>query len=189
MNIVRRLNDGLVEYVCKYPILLTSDRLAYVGFSSRTVNTSTHEVLTGIDLTTEFILKGSGYNGGVWSVVDKTIKTTYIDQLKSEVKQNIKEMYDELAEGVTADTTLGFRVAGSHVDIINFSIGKEFYLPAVRSSDNVMHPVQNSDYDIIDRAIKINGIRLKGVKWTHQSTVDSLSTIQEVQKYNWRLGW
>jgi hypothetical protein len=191
MNIVRRLTDGLVEYVCKYPILLTADRLSYVGFSSRSVNTSTHEVLTGInlDLPTNFILKGSGYNDGVWSVIDETVKTTYLAQLKTEVNQLIKEKYDSLADNVTADTSLGFRVAGSHVDIINFAIGKEFYLPAVRSSDNIMHPVSNSDYDIIDRAIKINGIRLKGIKWTHQSTVDSLTTIKEVQKYNWRLGW
>jgi hypothetical protein len=191
MNIVRRLSDGLVEYVCKYPILLTTDRLAYVGFSSRSVGTSTHEVLNNIDLDspTGFTLKGSGYNGGVWSIIDKTIKVTYLDQLKNEVKQLIKEKYDDLAEGVTADTTLGFSVEASHVDIINFSIGKEFHLPAVRASDDTMHPVQNSDYDIIDAAIKINGIRLKGIKWTHQATVDSLTTIKEVQMYDWRIGW
>jgi hypothetical protein len=189
MNIVRRLKDGLVEYVCKYPILLTDDRLAYVGFSSRSVSTSTHEVLTDIVLPTEFVLKGSGYNDGVWSIVDDTLAITYLDQLKNQVKQLIKEKYDGLAEDVTADTTLGFRVAGSHVDIINFAIGKEFHLPAVRAADNTMHLVENADYDVIDSAIKINGIRLKGAKWNHQSAVDSLTTLEEVRKYDWRLGW
>jgi hypothetical protein len=191
MNIVRRLSDGLVEHVCKYPILLTADRLSYIGFSSRSVNNLTHEVITGIDLDAPagFTLKGSGYNNGVWSVIDKTVKVTYLDQVKAEVNQTIKEKYDSLADNVTADTSLGFRVAGSHVDIINFAIGKEFHLPAVRSSDNTMHPVDNSDYDIIDRAIKINGIRLKSIKWTHQTAVDALDTVKEVQKYNWRLGW
>lgn len=169
--------------------MLTDDRLTYVGFSSRTVNTSTHEVLTNIDLPVEFVLKGSGYNEGGWSIVDKTVKITYLNQLKNQVKNLIKDKYDTLAENVTADTSLGFRVAGSHVDIINFSIGKEFHLPAVRAADNTMHPVQNSDYDIIDRAIKINGILLKAAKWNHQATVDSLATIKEVQMYNWRLGW
>jgi hypothetical protein len=189
MNIVRRLKDGLVEYVCYYPILLTSNRLAYVGFSSKIVSTSTHEVISNITLPVKFVLKGSGYNKGVWSVINKTIKITYLDQLKNEVKQLIKEKYDVLAENVTANTSLGFAVDASHVDIINFSIGKEFHLPAVRASDDTMHPVQNSDYDIIDAAIKINGIRLKSVKWSHQSFVDSLSTVEEVRKYNWRIGW
>jgi hypothetical protein len=191
MNIVRRKSDGLVEYVCKYPILLTSDRLSYVGFSSKSVNTLTHEVLTDIDLNvpTGFTLNCSRYNDGVWSTVDKTTKVTYLNYLKVEVNQLIEKKYKSLADNVTADTTLGFSVAGSHVDIINFAIGKEFHLPAVRSSDNVMHPVNNSDYDIIDRAIKINGIRLKGAKWSHQAIVDSFTTVEEVQKYNWRLGW
>jgi hypothetical protein len=191
MNIVRRLKDGLVEHVCKYPILLTADRLAYVGFSSRSINTSTHEVVNDVDLDypAGFILKGSGYNDGVWSIINKRSKTTYLDKLKSEVKNRIKEKYDSLADGVTADTTLGYSVEASHNDIINFGIGKEFNLPAVRSSDDIMYPVKNSDYDVIDSAIKINGIRLKGTKWAHQSIVDSLNTIEEVRKYNWRLGW
>jgi hypothetical protein len=191
MNIVRRLKDGLVEYVCKYPILLTDDRLAYLGFISRSVNTSTHEVVNDVDIDypVGFILKGSGYNDGVWSIVDKTIKITYLNQIKAEVKQLIKGKYDDLADGVTTDTSLGFDVEASHNDIINFEIGKEFHLPAVRASDDTMHLVKNSDYDVIDSAIKINGIRLKGAKWNHQAAVDSLTTIEEVRKYNWRIGW
>jgi hypothetical protein len=189
MNIVRRLKDGLVQHVCKYPILLTDDRLAYVGFSSRKINTSTHEVVTDILLPANFIIKGTGYNEGVWSTVNGRLKTTYLTQMKNNVKLLIKEKYDSLASSVTADTTLGFRVAGSHVDIINFAIGKEFYLPVVRASDNVMHPVGQSDYDTIDRAIKINGIQLKAAKWHHQATVDSLNTVDEVRQYKWRIGW
>jgi hypothetical protein len=191
MNIVRRKSDGLVEYVCKYPILLTSDRLAYVGFSTRSVNNLTHEVINDIDIDFPkgFTLKGSGYNDGVWSVIDETVNVTYLDQVKAEVNQLIKEKYSSYENGVTTDTTLGFSVEASHVDIINFAIGKEFNLPAVRASDDTMHPVQNSDYDIIDSAIKINGIRLKGTKWNHQSAVNSLNTIEEVRKYNWGLGW
>jgi hypothetical protein len=189
MNIVRRLKDGSVQHVCKYPIMLTNDRLTYVGFSSRTINTSTHEVVTDVLLPVGFIIKGFGYNNGVWTNIDKRFKTTYLTQMKNNVNQLIKEKYDRLAENITADTTLGFSVAGSHVDIINFAIGKEFYLPVVRASDNKMHPVNQTDYDTIDRAIKVNGIRLKATKWAHQSTVDSLTTVEEVRKYNWRLGW
>jgi hypothetical protein len=189
MNIVRRLKDGLVQHVCKYPIMLTKDRLTYVGFSSRSINTSTHEVITGITLPVNFIIKGSGYNKGVWSTLDKRFKTTYLTQTKERVKTLIGERYNNLAENVTADTTLGFSVAGSHVDIINFAIGKEFYLPVVRASDDLMYPVKNSDYDTIDRAIKINGIRLKATKWGHQAAVDAMLTVEEVQRYNWRLGW
>jgi hypothetical protein len=189
MNIVRRLKDGLVQHVCKYPIMLTADRLAYVGFSSRSIDTSTHEVINGITLPTEFILKGWGYNEGIWSTLNGRLKTTYLTQTKNVVKLLIKEKYDKLAENITADTTLGFRVAGSHVDIINFSIGKEFHLPAVRASDNIMHPVEQADYDTIDAAIKINGIRLKAAKWHHQAAVDSLTTVEEVRKYDWKIGW
>jgi hypothetical protein len=189
MNIVRRLKDGLVQHVCKYPILLTDDRLAYVGFSSRAIDTSTHEVLTDITLPSEFILKGWGYNDGVWSPLSTRLKTTYLTQMKNKVKLRIKEKYDNLAENVTADTTLGFRVAGSHVDIINFAIGKEFHLPAVRAADNIMHPVEQADYDTIDSAIKINGIRLKAAKWHHQSVVDSLTTVEDVRRYKWKAGW
>jgi hypothetical protein len=52
-----------------------------------------------------------------------------------------------------------------------------------------MHLVKNSDYDIIDTAIKTNGIRLKSVKWTHQQNVDSLDTLEKVQKYKWNVRW
>ena len=189
MNFTRRLSDGLVQYASAHAMVLTNTHLSFGGFTTASVTSGTHEIISDVVIPENIVLNGCGYSDGSWAVVDTVVVERHIISLKLKIKAAVKVKYDEIAENAVADTGLGFTVDAKHNDIINFGIGKKYYLPQAKAANNTLHNVDQDGYDTIIAAIEINGIRLLGAKWAHETAIDSLTTVKEVMDYDWSIGW
>lgn len=103
--------------------------------------------------------------------------------------KDLKAVFVKKSERPRVDTGLGYFVDGNYTDLSNFQIGKDLSLGAVKDADNITRPVTLADYNTILTAIKVNGVTLLQIKWTHGEAISLLETVAEINEYDISIGW
>ncbi len=106
-----------------------------------------------------------------------------LESIKELMLKDLKESFLNYALRPKVDTGLGFIVDGGRDDIKNFEIGKKYALEAVKDADGNMHPVTDSDYDVIISAIEQKGMSLYGIKWQKEAEINAMNTVDEIVLY------
>lgn len=105
------------------------------------------------------------------------------EEVKVRMVKSIKDTFMTNQKDPVVDTGLGFSVDGSYESVKNFEIGKKYTLPSVKASDNTFHNVTDADYDTIISAIEVFGVTLFQIKWTKESEVQAMTTLDELKAY------
>ena len=101
----------------------------------------------------------------------------------------LKAHFLTVSERPRVATTLGWPVDGNYNDLANFQIGKDLGLLAVKDADGVTRSIVIDDYDVILLAIKVRGLSLLQVKWTHEASIAALNTAATISAYDVTAGW
>ncbi|KKL14448.1 hypothetical protein LCGC14_2515550, partial [marine sediment metagenome] len=98
MNIVRRLSDGLVQYITTEPYELTNKYYKSDGIKAMDIKDTTHEVLKNITLPSDFYRGVYTYNNGIWVIINQSLLDNIIEEEKNIRVTEIEERHETLGK-------------------------------------------------------------------------------------------
>lgn len=133
-----------------------------------------------------------GIGKQIWDIRDTLDIADYVPPSLGELKeQKLNELNSKASQfeqtenkDMFVTSSLGFKVNADPKAKRNIDTLIELQVPTFRDYDNVIHnDITVQDLETIKREISLNAVNLYNQKWTMESEINSLESVEDIENY------
>lgn len=133
-----------------------------------------------------------GIGKQIWDIKDTLDIADYVPPSLEELKeQKLNELNSKASQfeqtenkNMFVTSSLGFRVNADPKAKRNIDTLIELQVPTFRDYENVIHnDITVQDLETIKREISLNAVNLYNQKWTMESEINSLESVEDIENY------